>query len=387
MKKFLGLLLAGAMLASSFTGCSGKASSSDEKTLRIGGTGPLTGDYATYGISVQQGAQIAVDEINEKGGVNGYTVKLEVEDDQADPQQAVQAYAKLMDNGMNLSLGSTTSGACVALVKEAKDDGIVTMTPSASQKEATAFDNNFRVCFLDPDQGTYSADFIKENNLATKVAVLYDKSNTYSVGVYEAFAKEAEKLGLNIVTTQAFTDSSNTDFSSQIQAVKNSGAELLFMPFYQQEAAAVLMQAQGVLENVTYFGVDGMDGVLEKLGTENQAIANGVMLLTPFSASSSDPTVANFVAKYKEKYNATPDQFAADAYDAVYALCTAFEKAGLETDDPEFNRAVAKAMTEIEVTGATGVMTWSADGECKKQAKAVVISDGAYVDYADYKAQ
>ena len=387
MKKFLGLLLAGAMLASSFTGCSGKASSSDEKTLLIGGTGPLTGDYATYGISVQQGAQIAVDEINEKGGVNGYTVKLEIEDDQADPQQAVQAYAKLMDNGMNLSLGSTTSGACVALVKEAKEDGIVTMTPSASQKEATAFDNNFRVCFLDPDQGTYSADFIKENNLATKVAVLYDKSNTYSVGVYEAFAKEAEKLGLSIVTTQAFTDSSNTDFSSQIQAVKNSGAELLFMPFYQQEAAAVLMQAQGVLENVTYFGVDGMDGVLEKLGTENQAIANGVMLLTPFSASSSDPTVANFVAKYKEKYNTTPDQFAADAYDAVYALCAAFEKAGLETDDPEFNQAVAKAMTEIEVTGATGVMTWSADGECKKQAKAVVISDGAYVDYADYKAQ
>lgn len=387
MKKFLGLLLAGAMLASSFTGCSGKASSSDEKTLLIGGTGPLTGDYATYGISVQKGAQIAVDEINEKGGVNGYTVKLEIEDDQADPQQAVQAYAKLMDNGMNLSLGSTTSGACVALVKEAKEDGIVTMTPSASQKEATAYDNNFRVCFLDPDQGTYSADFIKENNLATKVAVLYDKSNTYSVGVYEAFAKEAEKLGLNIVTTQAFTDSSNTDFSSQIQAVKNSGAELLFMPFYQQEAAAVLMQAQGVLENVTYFGVDGMDGVLEKLGTENQAIANGVMLLTPFSASSSDPTVANFVAKYKEKYNTTPDQFAADAYDAVYALCAAFEKAGLETDDPEFNQAVAKAMTEIEVTGATGVMTWSADGECKKQAKAVVISDGAYVDYADYKAQ
>ena len=387
MKKFLGLLLAGAMLASSFTGCSGKASSSDEKTLLIGGTGPLTGDYATYGISVQKGAQIAVDEINEKGGVNGYTVKLEIEDDQADPQQAVQAYAKLMDNGMNLSLGSTTSGACVALVKEAKEDGIVTMTPSASQKEATAYDNNFRVCFLDPDQGTYSADFIKENNLATKVAVLYDKSNTYSVGVYEAFAKEAEKLGLNIVTTQAFTDSSNTDFSSQIQAVKNSGAELLFMPFYQQEAAAVLMQAQGVLENVTYFGVDGMDGVLEKLGTENQAIANGVMLLTPFSASSSDPTIANFVAKYKEKYNATPDQFAADAYDAVYALCTAFEKAGLETDDPEFNQAVAKAMTEIEVTGATGVMTWSADGECKKQAKAVVISDGAYVDYADYNAQ
>ena len=387
MKKFLGLLLAGAMLASSFTGCSGKASSSNEKTLLIGGTGPLTGDYATYGISVQKGAQIAVDEINEKGGVNGYTVKLEVEDDQAAPQQAVQAYAKLMDNGMNLSLGSTTSGACVALVKEAKEDGIVTMTPSASQKEATAYGNNFRVCFLDPDQGTYSADFIKENNLATKVAVLYDKSNTYSVGVYEAFAKEAEKLGLNIVTTQAFTDSSNTDFSSQIQAVKNSGAELLFMPFYQQEAAAVLMQAQGVLENVTYFGVDGMDGVLEKLGTENQAIANGVMLLTPFSASSSDPTVANFVAKYKEKYNATPDQFAADAYDAVYALCTAFEKAGLETDDPEFNQAVAKAMTEIEVTGATGDMTWSADGECKKQAKAVVISDGAYVDYADYKAQ
>lgn len=388
MKKFLSLLLAGTMLTSAFTACSSNSSStsSDENTLIIGGTGPLTGDYATYGISVQKGAQIAVDEINENGGANGYTVKLLMEDDQADPQQAVQAYATLMDKGMNLSLGSVTSGACVALVKEAKEDGIVTMTPSASQKEAARFDNNFRVCFLDPDQGTYSADFIKENNLATSIAVLYDKSNTYSVGVYEAFMAEADKLGLNIVTTQAFTDSSNTDFSSQIQAVKNSGADLLFMPFYQQEAAAVLMQSQGVLEDITYFGVDGMDGVLEKLGTENQSIANGVMLLTPFSASSSDPTVVNFVTKYKEKYNSTPDQFAADAYDAVYALCAAFEKAGLDPNDADFNEAVKNAMTEIEVKGATGDMTWSADGECQKAAKAVVIVDGAYVDYADYTA-
>ena len=173
MKKFLSLALVAAMMVSSFAGCSSsnKPSSTDEKVFFIGGSGPLTGDYATYGTSVKKGAELAAKEINENGGVNGYTVKVQVEDDQADPEQAVKAYATLMDRGINASIGCVTSGACVAVTEEAKRDGIITMTPSASQLEAAQYDNNFRVCFLDPDQGTYSADFIADNEIGTKVAI------------------------------------------------------------------------------------------------------------------------------------------------------------------------------------------------------------------------
>ena len=244
MKKFLSFLLAGAMLLGMMAGCSSGSSSGNEeageKTLFIGGSGPLTGDYATYGLSASRGAQIAADEINAAGGINGYKIILRYEDDQTDPQQAVRAYSKLMDDGMQVSLGAVTSGACVAVTEESQKDGILTLTPSASQKEAAQYDNNFRICFLDPDQGRYSADFIKENNLATKVATLYDRSNDYSVGVHDAFIARAGEIGLEVVDTQAFTNQSNTDFSVQLQSIKNSGAELLFMPFYAQECAYVL---------------------------------------------------------------------------------------------------------------------------------------------------
>lgn len=390
MKKLLAVLLAGAMMVSAFTACGSKTetgSESGEKVLIIGGSGPLTGDYATYGLSAKQGAELAAKEINAAGGVMGYTVKVQYEDDQADPAQATQAYATLMDAGMNVSLGGVTSGACVAVTEESKADGILTLTPSGSQKECTQYDNNFRVCFLDPDQGTYAADFMKENDLGTKVAVLYDKSTDYSVGVYEAFKAQAEKLGLEIVTTQAFTNQSNTDFSAQLQAVKDSGAEIFFCPFYQSEAAYVLKQMDDMeMKDMIVFGVDGMDGVLQQLG-DNAALANGVFLLTPFAADSTDPVVANFVKGYKADYNATPDQFAADGYDAVYAICKAFEKSGLDTDDANFNAGMVKALTEIELDGATGHMTWSADGECQKSATAVVIVDGVYVAYSVYSAQ
>lgn len=390
MKKFLSLALAAAMMVSSFAGCSSsnKSSSTDEKVFFIGGSGPLTGDYATYGTSVKNGAELAAKEINENGGVNGYTVKVQVEDDQADPEQAVKAYATLMDRGINASLGCVTSGACVAVTEEAKRDGIITMTPSASQLEAAQYDNNFRVCFLDPDQGTYSADFIADNKIGTKVAILYDKSTDYSVGVYKAFVRQAEKRGLEVVETQTFDTSNNTDFSTQLQKVKESGADIFFCPFYQSEAAKVLKQMNDMeMTDMIVFGVDGMDGVLAQLGEENAALANGVFLLTPFAADSTDPVVVNFVTKYKAAYNETPDQFAADAYDAVYALCNAFEIAGKDTTDADFNEAMISAMVEVEMDGATGHMTWTADGECQKTATANVIVDGAYVAYSVYSAQ
>ena len=382
MKKFIAVLMI-CLLSVSVFGCGGGSSKGgdDAAVIKIGGIGPLTGDYATYGVSVKNGAQIAVDEINEAGGVNGFKLELLFEDDQADPEKAVNAYAKLIDDGMNVSLGCVTSGACVAVTEEVKKDGLLMLTPSGSQLECTQYDNCFRVCFQDPDQGKYSADFIKEKNIGAKIAILYDKSNPYSVGIYDSFVAEAAAVGLEIVTAQAFTDQSNTDFSVQLQAVKGSGADLLFLPIYAQEAAYILTQAAAIELDVIFFGVDGMDGILEKIGEDNIALTEGVMLLTPFAADSQDEKVVNFVTKYKAAYNMTPDQFAADGYDAIYIIKAAIEQAGITELGDGFNEALVAAMTQITVEGVTGSMQWTADGEPAKNATAVVIKDGVYVAF------
>ena len=391
MKKFLALFLAAAMLVSTMTACSsapateGGEGTETEKVLLIGGTGPLTGDYATYGTSVKQGSELAAKEINAAGGVNGWTVEVRDEDDQEDGAQAVQAYATLFDDGMDVTLGGTTSGACIAMTEEANKDGMLLLTPSGSQLECTQYDNCFRVCFEDSAQGLYAANFIKDNAVGEKVAILYDKSNDYSNGLRNSFVATAAENGLNVVTEQAFTDQSNTDFSVQLQAVKDSGADLLFLPIYAQEAAYIITQADKVGLDVTFFGCDGLDGILEKIGADNVALTEGVMLLTPFAADSETEPTKSFTAAFKADYGYTPDQFAADAYDAVYAIVEAMKHADTNPDDPEFNEKMIKAMTEITVVGTTGTMQWTPEGEPDKNATAVVIVDGVYVSYDNVK--
>ena len=380
MKRILTLVLVAVLLVAAFTGCGKKE---DDSTIVIGGSGPLTGDYATYGVSVKNGAQLAVDKINAEGGVGGKQLVLEMEDDEADPEKAVSAYNTLMDKGMDVSLGGVTSGACIAVTEEVKKDGLLMLTPSGSQLECTQYDNCFRVCFQDPEQGLYSAKFIADNAIATNVAVLYDKSNDYSVGIHDSFMTKAAEVGLNVVTDQAFTNQSNTDFSVQLQAIKDSGAELLFLPLYAQECAYILTQANDIGLDVIFFGVDGMDGILQKIGEDNIPLTEGVMLLTPFAADSQEEPTKSFTAAYVEAFGATPDQFAADAYDAIFIIKAAMEKA--EAFDPtadDFNEKLIAAMTEIEVTGTTGTMTWTADGEPSKEATANVIKDGAYVAFS-----
>ena len=378
MKKVLSMALV-LMMAFAVT-------ASAEQTLVIGGTGPLTGDYATYGISARNGAMIAMDEINAAGGASGILFDVKYEDDQASAELAVNGYSTLIDAGMQVSLGAVTSGACLALTEEAQTDGLLVITPSASAKEVTKYDNVFRVCFTDPDQGIYAADFIAKNAIATKIAIIYDKSNDYSVGIHDNFVTEAAAKGLEVVTDQAFTDQSNTDFSVQIQAVADSGAELVFLPIYAQEAAYILTQSKSAGLAVSFFGCDGLDGVLTKIGEENKAACEGVMLLTPFAADAQDEKTVAFVAKYQEQFGSTPDQFAADGYDAVYAIKAALETAGItDLTDADFNSKMIAAMTQITLEGLTGKMTWSADGEPTKTATAVVIKDGAYVAYENAK--
>lgn len=382
MKKVLAVLLALAMVVLCFAGCGGtKAGGTGDQTLKIGASGPLTGNNAQYGMGVKNAAQLAVDEINAAGGVNGYKLEFRMEDDEADAEKAVNAYNTLKDWGMQLSLGTVTSGACIAFQGVAKNDNLFFLTPSATAVEAIDGDNAFRVCFSDPNQGVASADYIAANNVAKKVAIIYDSSDPYSTGIYEKFEAEAKAKGLEIVTVQTFTGDNKDDFSAQVQAVKSAGAELVFLPIYYTPAYAILNAGKTAGLNVKYFGCDGIDGILA-MENLNKSLVEGVMLLTPFAADATDEYTVNFVTKYKAAYNnETPNQFAADAYDAVYTIKAALEKAQIKADmsASDICEAMKTAMTQITVDGVTGTgITWDASGEPSKAPKAVEIKDGSY---------
>ena len=356
--------------------------SDGEKTVRLGLIGPMTGDNANYGTSTRDGAQIAVDEINEAGGVNGYTFVLDTQDSQGDPDSAVSAYGKLMDNGMNVSLGCVLSGEAQSVITAALEDGILIVTPTSSAKACIEGNPNaFRVCFNDAAQGTASADYIADNNLGTKIAVFYQSDIDYSAGLYETFAAEAAVKGLEIVEEQTFTAGSNTDFSTQINAIRDSGCELVFLPIYAAEAATFLTQAAGKLDGVTYFGCDGLDGIQTKIS--DTSLIEGLMMLTPFAADAEDAATQSFVEKYVPVHGTEPDQFAADGYDAVYIVKAAMEQCGKTPADADFNEAMVAAMYEITVDGLTGTMTWDENNEPNKPAKAMVFHDGVAELFAE----
>ena len=346
----------------------------------IGGIGPTTGDNAIYGTAVENGIQLAVDEINADGGINGYQIEYQFEDDQSDSEKSVNAYNTLKDWGMHMLVGTVTSTPCVAVVEESHADNMFQLTPSATTVEAVQYDNAFRMCFSDPSQGTVSADYIADNNIASKIAIIYDSSDTYSTGIYQSFAAEAEERGLEVVTAQAFTADSSTDFSVQIQKAKDSGAELVFLPIYYQEASLILAQADRAGFAPKWFGVDGMDGILNVDGFDG-SLAEGLMFLTPFTPDAEDEATQSFVAAYEEEFGDTPIQFAADAYDCMYVIKAAAEKAEITPDMSvsDISDAMKAAMTEITIDGLTGKqITWSEDGEPSKEPTVVVIENGAY---------
>ena len=356
--------------------------SDGEKTVRLGLIGPMTGDNANYGTSTRDGAQIAVDEINEAGGVNGYTFVLDTQDSQGDPDSAVSAYGKLMDSGMNVSLGCVLSGEAQSVITAAVEDGILIVTPTSSAVACIEGNPNaFRVCFNDAAQGTASADYIADNNLGTKIAVFYQSDIDYSAGLYETFAAEAAVKGLEIVEEQTFTAGSNTDFSTQINAIRDSGCDLVFLPIYAAEAATFLTQAAGKLDGVTYFGCDGLDGIQTKIS--DTSLIEGLMMLTPFAADAEDAATQSFVEKYVPVHGTAPDQFAADGYDAVYIVKAAMEQCGKTPADADFNEAMVAAMYEITVDGLTGTMTWDENNEPNKPAKAMVFEDGVAKLFAE----
>ncbi|MBQ8798428.1 MAG: ABC transporter substrate-binding protein [Lachnospiraceae bacterium] len=377
MKKVVCLGLISAMMLSAFAGCGKKDSGSD--VIRIGGTGPLTGDASVYGQAAKRGAEIAVEEINALGGLQ---FELNYQDDTHDTEKAVNAYNVLKDWDVQISLGSVTTNPCIATAAETYADRIFALTPSASSTDVTkGKDNMFQMCFADPNQGSASAQYINDKQLGTKIAIIYKNDDAYSTGIYETFMDKAAALGINVVSTTTFNTDSQNDFSVQLNDAKNAGADLVFLPMYYQAAALILDQAKKMNYAPKFFGVDGMDGILTLEGFDT-TLAEGVMLLTPFSADATDEKTVNFVTKYQEKHNEIPNQFAADAYDCVYAIYEACKKGEVTADmsAEEICDIMIAQFTTMSFDGLTGAgMTWGTNGEVTKAPKGMVIQNGVYV--------
>ena len=395
MKKMMTAMLAVAMMMS-LGACSGGSSSAPASlapqgstpaesspavsaaAIKIGGIGPVSGPSAVYVSSARNGEQIAIDEINATGGQQ---YALNYQDDEHDAEKSVNAYNNLKDWGMQILNGTVTTSPALAVTSEAFADRIFTLTPSASStKVIEGKDNIYQICFTDPNQGVASADYLVDNQVATKVAVIYNNADAYSQGIYEKFAAQAKERGLEIVSATTFTDDTATDFNVQLTEAKNAGADLIFLPIYYTPAALILSQARSMDYAPKFFGCDGLDGILT-LENFDATLAEGVMLLTPFSADAEDAATKSFVEKYQAAFGEIPNQFAADGYDCIYAIAQACEAAGVTADMPteEICEALIAQFTTMTFDGLTGEgMTWQATGEVSKAPKAVVIKDGVY---------
>lgn len=367
--KILGLGLAVSLVAASFVGCGAKDSSS----FLIGGIGPLTGDAASYGTSVKQGAEIAIKEINDAGGVTvggkKVNLKLEFMDDVNNPDNAKSAFNALMDKGMDALMGTVTSTPGLGILELTNKEGILTLTPSGSSAGLTEYDNTFRLCFTDPLQGITMANFAKDAGY-TKIAVIYNNSDDYSTGMMQAFVDQVAANGGEVVANESFVEG-DIDFNTQLTAIKATDAQVIFVPSYYKEAAAITTQAADLGMSLPFLGGDGWDGVIAQ--TVDPAVLEGAVFLTPFFATDEDPKVKAFVDKYNTAYKAIPDQFAADGYDCIYVIAAAMEKA-----ESTKSADLIAAMTQIQVDGLTGSMTFTEGGEPNKGANFVEIKGGQY---------
>ena len=380
MKKVFAFVMAACMAATMFVGCAPKKGEEEAaRVIKVGTSGPLTGGNAMYGNAVANGLKLAFEEINAQGGLQ---FEVNAQDDEADAEKAVNAYTALMDWGMQIMAGPTTSGSAAATAAECAADRVFMMTPSASDASViTAGDNIFQICFTDPNQGVGSADYISQHNLGTAIGVIYDSSNPYSSGIYEKFQERANQIGLNVVAVEAFTEDNKADLTTQVTKCQSAGCDLIFLPIYAAEATQVLTYADKIGYTPKFFGCDGLDGILAVEGFD-PALAEGVMLLTPFDATATDEKTQNFVKNYTEEFGIAPNQFAADAYDVAYVIAAACE-AGKVTPDMTAEQIcdiLVEQMKTMSFDGLTGEgMQWSEDGAVSKEPKAVKIENGVYV--------
>jgi len=370
---------AAAVMALSLAGCSGgsmdDSSSSSAKasgdSITIGTVTTNSGTAAAYGEAEVKGFELAVSEINAKGGINGKKVKLESMDDKGDATEASNAYNKLAgDNNVLAVAGPTISATTAAVAPLADQSKLVTIAPAATSDSIETGNYLFRTCFKDSYQGEVAARFAAENLKVKKVAVLYGTGDPYSSGVGEAFAKAAEKLGLEVVDKES-SSADDTEYSAQLQKIQASGAELLYAPYYYSVAGPyIIPQARSVGFEGYVMGPDGYDG-LKLTGDKSQY--NKTYYTTHYSADDNTNTkVQDFIKSYKSKNNAEPNTFAALGYDTIYMIKQAIEKAGENATREDVRNAVA-GMT---FDGVTGKFTMDKSGSPTKSVTVLEMKDG-----------
>ena len=402
MKKYLAFAMALAMVAASFAGCGSSSSApasttaattaaagdaaeapAGTGTVKIGMSGPLTGGASAYGLAVKAGMEVAVEEINAKGGLQ---IEFNAQDDEADGEKAVSAYNALKDWGMQVMAGQVTTGSALAVAPESTTDNMFNLTPSASAETlALSGPNVFQMCFTDPNQGASAAELVSTKFAGSKVGIIYDSSDDYSTGLYNGFTAKAAELGLEIVATTSYTADNKADLSTQVTQCQDAGADLVFLPIYYTEASQILTYANRIGYAPKFFGCDGMDGILTVEGFDT-TLAEGLVLMTPFDANASDEATQSFVTKFKAKMDGlVPNQFAADGYDVIYAIYTALTNAGVTGNESaeELCTILEEQFATLTVDGLTGSgMHWDENGMISKAPAAVVIENGVYVPMA-----
>lgn len=388
MKKFLAITMAAMLVLGLFAGCAGSGSSDNGYTANntefvIGVSGPLTGAAAIYGTAVANSAQMAVDEINAAGGFNGIKFKLVAMDDKHDATLVAGNYSAMLEQGMQLSLGTVTTGPGMEFKNLSKEDNVFFLTPSASGDKIPEFDNAYQMCFADGNQGAVAADFVNQNLAGQTIGAFYKSDEDYSKGIFEQFKKNLDP-SVTVIET-SFTEAGATDFSTQIDTLKD--CSFIFMPTYYQPASIFMDQAKSILAaDAVYYGCDGFDGIDSQEGFDLTTIPQKVTMLSHFNSKASEGKAKEFIDKYVEKFGAdTLNQFGASAYDCVYALVGAM-KAAMDAGKKIDVTISASDMCEIlkeqfsggytvtdAVTGAE--IKWEATGYVNKTAIQYVIKD------------
>lgn len=381
MKKVFAMILAVMMVASMFAGCGGGGGRGD--AIKIGLSGPFTGDNAVYGNAVKWGMEVAVEEINAKAEAEGgLKIEFMAEDDASDNEKAANAYAALMDWDMQIFAGAVTTGPCLAIAPKTVTDNIFMMTPSGSNEDIPkAGSNVFQMCFTDPNQGAASAQLINSQQLGTKVGILYDSTTDYSNGIKKSFEDAAEGMNFEIAAVTSF-DANAVDYKTQLQQLQSAGCDLVFMPIYAVQAVTVLTNANEMGYKPVFLGCDGMDGVLTQENFDT-SLAEGLIMMTPYAADNADPVNKAFVEKYTKKSGGElPNQFAADGYDVIYAIYEGCVAKGItgKTSNADTCAALVEYFATASFDGLTGTnMTWDATGMVSKVPAAVEVVDGKYV--------
>lgn len=387
--KVLALCVCAVMLVGYFAGCSSKK----DDCIVIGLTGPLTGGASIYGIAVKNSAQLAVDEINEAGGLNGVKFKLDMRDDEHNPENVANLYAGLVKDGMQVALGTVTTKPGLEFKNLAKEDNVFFLTPSATGDAIPEFDNGYQMCFSDSNQGTAAAKFFNENYKGKKVGIFYKADDEYSKGIYDNFKSALDSSFNEELKEASFTGDAST-FDSQINTLK--GCEVVFMPIYYTPASQFMTQANNVENSIaTYYGCDGFDGIDAIDGFDINTIPQEISMLSHFNSTAPDGPAAEFIEKYNDKYDEEKEplnQFGAAAYDCVYAIYEAMKVAvenGKEIDAKTSASDVCEILKEVfnsddfTYRGITGkcegdersYISWSEDGTVVKEAIKYIVKE------------